>query len=168
MIEMIGDLRSSEALTELLAEANQSPFIGDLRLDELEALRLGNTIRYIYVDGQLAGFGAWMPINADWVEIGPFFVSERFQGRGIGKGIIQLIVEACRKSHFNQYAVTRNAAVKSILTRSGFEKVALMSLPMGVNLHLLSKLSLHKTIRFLRKPHSETIAHFVLLATSGS
>jgi GNAT superfamily N-acetyltransferase len=167
MIEISSVLSSIHELESLLVEANQSPFIGDIQLAEILAMKKTDTLRFIYSDDRLAGFGAWIPINAHWDEFGPFYVSERFRGQGLGDQIIQTLLVLCERRKTNLYAVTRNPAMKHILQKQGFQQVGLRTLPISVQLFALSKLNPRKVIRFLQKPHPENVSHFVYLTASG-
>ena len=161
MIEIRPDLNSPETLHALVAEANLSPFIGELQVNELIEMQHANAIRFMYVDGELVGFGGWVLIGDDWCEDGPFFVSGRFRGQGLGRQIIHAIIEQPDLSQRHQYAITRNPAVKAILRSEGFQQVSFLKLPSIVQLFLVRKINLRKISQFLRKRHPEPAAHFV-------
>jgi GNAT superfamily N-acetyltransferase len=163
MIEIRDSLHSVDALAVLVDEANASPFIGSLHVDELTHLLSGGTMRFVYADDSLVGFGGWMLINANWAEAGPFFVSERVRGQGLGKRIIHEVILQGTRAGINQYAVTRNPAVKHMLKGEGFQEFALFSLPAAVQLFVFRKVSIAKALRFLQKRYPEPVSHFALI-----
>lgn len=163
MIEIRDSLHAVEALAALVDEANASPFIGSLSVAELTGLLRGGTVRFVYADDALVGFGGWIPINAQWTEAGPFFVSERVRGQGLGKRIIHDVIAQGESEGINQYAVTRNPAVKHMLKQEGFQEVGLSRLPIAVQIFVLRKVSIAKALRFLQKRHPEPVSHFALI-----
>jgi GNAT superfamily N-acetyltransferase len=165
MTETTTTLRSDQSLADLLTEANQSPFIGEIPLAELHALIAAGTIIFLYEDETLVGFSGWTPINTTWDEIGPLFVSERFQGRGFGKHLLLAVVAECKQHGKNLYVVTSNPKVKNILAKDGFEPRTMRQLPFSVQLFILRKLSPRKILRFMQKRHPEPITHLVHAAT---
>lgn len=167
MTEVTDRPKSNTELAKLLDEANQSPFIGYISLDELQTLIDVQTIRFVYEDDVLAGFGGWITINSNWVEIGPFFVSERFQGQGLGKFVINLVVDECNQRGNNQVAVTRNPAVKYLLAKVGYVEVSFLQMPLSLQWYVISKLSPSKLLRFLQKPVKEPIAHLIHMNASS-
>ncbi len=165
MIEISATLRSTAALETLIVEANKSPFIGEIELGELQALIRVDTLRFIYSDDILAGFGGWMSVNAEWVEVGPFYVAEQFRGLGLGKAVIHLVVAQSQVGSRNLYAVTRNPAVKHLLNADGFQEISFVKLPLPLQAFAVRKLSLRKIIRLLQKSHPEPIAQLIRLST---
>lgn len=161
MIETTPELRALAALETLLEEVNQSPFIGELSIAELQTMMAADTIRFTYVDGELAGFGAWLVINNQWVEIGPFYMAKRFRGRGLGKQIMADVVAHLDSMGKNQYAVTRNPSVEGMLATMGFRKTAFWRLPPHVLRHVVQKLRPRKLWGFFRKAAPGRMVHLV-------
>lgn len=163
MIEIRDSLHSVDALAALVDEANASPFIGSLSVEELTHLLRGGTLRFLYAADTLVGFGGWIPINAQWAEAGPFFVSEQVRGQGLGKRIIHEVIVQGARDGINQYAVTRNLAAKHMLKVEGFQEVRLVSLPAAVQLFVIRKVSIAKALRFIQKRYPEPVSHFALI-----
>jgi GNAT superfamily N-acetyltransferase len=138
--------QNPEDLPQLLLEVNQSPFIGEITLQELEDLIQGQSIRFYYQDGQLVGFGAWVSIRPDWVEIGPLYVAQNQQGHGTGRHITEDVITWTQ--NLNQYAITRNPRMMKIFVQQGFKQVSFFRLPFAVQRFSLGKLTPTKLLRF--------------------
>jgi GNAT superfamily N-acetyltransferase len=161
MIESTSALRSIAALEALLEEVNQSPFIGALSLAELQQLLAAETIRFTYVDDELVGFGAWVVINDQWAEIGPFYMVKRFRGQGLGKQIMEDVVVHVGNSGRNLYAVTRNTAVDKMLQGMGFRRIPIWRLPPRVLGFAMQKLGPRKLWGFFRKHSPGRMRHLI-------
>lgn len=162
MIETIPTLHHAAELEALLEEANRSPFLGDISYGELQQLMAAASIRFTYVDGALAGFGAWERIDAAWDEVGPFYMLKAYRGRGLGKQIIVDVITHRQAAGRNLYAITRNPSVKGMLEGQGFRRVRGQQLPLPVGLHAVRKLRMRKLWQFVRKPSPGPMVHLLL------
>ena len=62
------------------------------------------------------------------------------------------------------YAVTKNPVVKQMLANRGFRQVSVWTLPRGIQLYLLRKLTPRKLIRHVRKLRfGDSVSHFIRL-----
>lgn len=161
MIEISETLTNTAELDAIIQEARQSPFLGDLSHGDLQRLIHNNTIRFSYVDGALAGFGAWIRVNAEWDEIGPFYFSKAYRGRGLGKQNVADVIDVRRAAGRSLYAITRNPAMRGILEGMGFAVVSLRTLPMALAIHAMLKLRPRKLIGFAHKPNPGPMAHLI-------
>lgn len=164
-MKMLEHLRDRN-LRELTEEINRSPHIGEITRQDLELLIAQHSIRFCYQDDVFVGFGAWMPIGGRWVELGPIYVAQEFRGQGLGKQITEGIIRQNR--HLNQYAVTRNPAMKAIFIQNGFEPRPFFRLPFVVQRFIVGKLSVRKLLRFAAKRSPESIGHFVKIAPADT
>lgn len=140
-MDVLAQPKSPVHILELLKEVNTSRFIAPIDYDELQNLK---TARYFYVGDELVGFGIWLPIDRDWVEIGPFYVALSHRGQGYGKSIVQTLIDfnAGRKL----YAAARNPIIERVLERFGFTSVSVINLPAPVRGYLLDKVTLERVL----------------------
>ncbi len=140
-MDVLDQPKSPVHILELLKEVNTSRFIAPINYDELQSLK---TVRYFYVGDELVGFGIWLPIDHDWVEIGPFYVALRHRGQGYGKIIVQALLDinATRKL----YAVARNPIIERVLERFGFTHISVINLPPPLRAYLLDKVTLERVL----------------------
>src|SRR5256885_11779788 len=92
-VEILSESKSEADVRALLQEVNRSGFIGEVTRQELEDYGREQTIRFFYQDGTLVGFGAWQKIDDQWREIGPLYASDKHRGKGIGKLIMDTLIE---------------------------------------------------------------------------
>jgi GNAT superfamily N-acetyltransferase len=156
----------SEDLPQLLLEVNLSPFIGEITLQEIEDLIQHQSIRFYYQDGQLVGFGAWVSITPDWVEIGPLYVAQNQQGHGTGRHITEDVIAWTQ--HLNQYAITRNPRMMKIFVQQGFEQVSFFRLPLAIQWFALRKLTPTKIMRFAAKFSPDPVMHLIKPAQAST
>src|SRR5690349_5741122 len=138
-VEILDVPKSDADIRSLLDEVNRSGFIGEVTRREIDDYLRDHTIRFFYQDGMLVGFGAWQKIDAEWRELGPFYASDKHRGKGIGKLIVDTLVQLNADSSL--YAVTKNPAVKAMLERRGFQKVSVAALPASIRSFLARKIT---------------------------
>ena len=160
-IEVVSTPRSSADLDALLAEVDETPFIAQLSVSELQRHISNNSARFFYDGETLAGFGAWQPISRTWVEIGPFFVMNQYRDRRLGRRVVETLLEATNA--YNQYAVSMNPVVKRMFERLGFQPVGLLRLPLEVQLNLLRRLSPTRLLRLASRYTPGGTTHFIRL-----
>jgi RimJ/RimL family protein N-acetyltransferase len=151
----------TEAAQQLLIEANQSAYINHIREAHMKRLIDRDAIRFLAEDDQLLGFAGWIHINRSWIELGPFFVSQHHQGRGLGK---QLVAETVALTHadYNLYAITFNPAMAALLEKSGMRSVPVFELPFAVLLHLVGKLRPGHLSQVLTQRGRISMSHYIL------
>lgn len=154
----------SEADTRLLLdEISQTRFIARFGHDDLDRFIAQDAIRFFYDGDHLAGFGAWIPINAVWVEAGPFYVMQAYRGVGLGHQLLHAITAhnlgLCRKV----MGITINPAMKHTFEREGYRQVSTWDLPLAVNLHLLKKLTPARVLSMLKNvnPRGDRVARYI-------
>jgi GNAT superfamily N-acetyltransferase len=135
----------------LRTEANASAYIGHISADEMAAWIATETVRFIYFDGKAVGFGVWLPISDAWCEVGPFYVSETMQGKGLGKLISTTIFNLASETGFNLFAVSKNAAMQHVLERAAFQRVKFWALPGEIRRYLGAKVTLRRFVHLIRK-----------------
>ncbi|MBX3066566.1 MAG: GNAT family N-acetyltransferase [Anaerolineae bacterium] len=163
-MNVLTEPRSTQELETILIEVNNSPHIGEITLEEMETFIQKNTIRFYYENEQFMGFGAWVIINAAWIEVGPLYVAQAARSHGIGRQITEDVI--MQNKALNQYAVTRNPPMKHIFMQQGFRAVSLFRLPFVVQRFLVSKIRLRKLLRFASKRSPESVSHLIRLAAN--
>ena len=82
------------------------------------------------LEGQIVGCCALQIVWADLAEIKSLAVSDDYQGRGIGKALVQAVIVEARQLHLPEiFTLTLE---KEFFEKSGFRQVAMDSLPMKV------------------------------------
>ncbi|MEP5761333.1 MAG: GNAT family N-acetyltransferase [Litoreibacter sp.] len=91
----------------------------------------GGTIRGVYVEEQLVGFCGYRPQKLSRIrhrgEVGPFFVSQRFQGTGAAKVLMQSVMNEARNDGLAQlelFVDTENYRAIAFYERFGFAQIA--------------------------------------------
>ena len=153
----------------LLAEARYSPFIGEISLEEIEALRRAKAVLFFYDGDTLAGLGAWNPIDGVWVELGPFYTATTYRGQGLGSLMFDAVEERLRGTEQRLYGVTKNPVVKRMFAKRGFRQVGVWTLPRTIQMHLLKKVTPRKLFRHVRKlRRRDSVSHFIAEGTATS
>jgi GNAT superfamily N-acetyltransferase len=126
-------------------------------LTAADMLRLerARTVFYYYDAGQIAGFGAWQAVNAQWAEIGPFFNRDAYRGQGLGRRFFHDVIAHLEAEEKSLYAVTKNDAVKHMLEGYGFIQSPIRQLPFPLLIHLGARLDLRRVYYGLRKMSSD-------------
>lgn len=148
-------LRTDNDRVLLAREANATPYIAMLTVANLLRLERANSIFYYYDDAVIAGFGAWQAVNAQWVEIGPFFNRDAYRGQGLGRRFFRDVIRHLEGEEKSLYAVTKNDAVKHMLEGYGFEPSSVRELPFPLIRHLAARLDLRRVYYGLRKMSSD-------------
>lgn len=148
---------------ETIAEQiEQTRFIAHLTADEIRQMIAEGTILFLYEGDYLAGFGAWIRINAVWVEAGPFFVSDSYRGMGLGKRLLADVTETNLKMDGKLIGMSINPRMKQMFLQNGYREVSLRELPLRLHIYLLSKLSIRKIFSFVRNINaSDRVSYFI-------
>jgi len=161
MIELIRINDFSESARDLLFAANQSPFINHISEQTFQQLMNEGSLRFLVDGNEWLGFSGWLPINKQWIELGPFFISPDFQGRGLGKRLVEETVKLTRQQ-YSLYAITANPAMAALLKKYGLTRKPLLQLPPAIWLHLLGKLRIGHLLQALSSHDDLRVMHFVL------
>lgn len=82
----------------------------------------------------LAGICGISPLK-QWIKLGPFVVLAKYQGKGIGKQIMQTAVNENKNKYL--FIGSRNHAVWAIAENFGFREKSVIALPWEVQQYLL-------------------------------
>jgi GNAT superfamily N-acetyltransferase len=165
-MEILLHPKSQTDIHRLLEEVNRSPFIGHVSANEMDEYIQNQTVRFFYYDGHLVGFGAWQPIEGGWCEIGPFYVVTQYRGKGIGNKIAATLTELTPGHQL--VAVTKNAVVKRMLEKHGFQRAKFSALAPPVRLHIRRRLTFWRLLKLLRKISLEPPAYYVRVESDPS
>lgn len=153
--------READAET-ILAEIHETRFIARFEQDDLDRLIAQDAIRFFYDDDRIAGFGAWLAINAEWVEAGPFYVTKTYRGVGLGRQLLHTVTEYNLSLGRKIMGITINPAMKHTFEREGYRHVSPGELPLAVHLHLLKKLTPGRLLSMLKNANMrDSVAHYV-------
>ena len=97
---------------------------------------------------KLAGVCALM-FFSDWVKIGPIVVFEQFQGKGIGKKLINKAIEEYKNN--NILIASSNKKVKKILGNYHFLKTGILKLPWEIKIFGIKYLIENLNFIFLKE-----------------
>jgi GNAT superfamily N-acetyltransferase len=147
--------RGDSDRTLLVREANATEYIAMLTTRDLQRLERSESIFYYYDRDTVVGFGAWQPVNARWVEIGPFFNRDAYRGQGLGRRFFHDVILHLESHETSLYAVTKNDAVKHMLEGYGFLETAFRRLPAPLLFHLASRLDIRRVYHGLRKARND-------------
>lgn len=150
---------SPEDRQALLDEVNNNPFIGQMSAKDMARLEAQKTIIFLYQDNHLLGFAAWEVINARWCEVGPFYVLDAYRQHGLGKDILQRVLDVT--ANYQQYIVTKNPIVKKAIVAFGFRQVSFWRLPWAIKFHLLRRLTPTRLLNLIRKFDLEPAVHYI-------
>lgn len=150
---------SPQEIQALLDEVNRNPFIGQMSAKDMARLQAQKTIIFLYQDDHLLGFAAWEIINTQWCEVGPFYVLDAYRQLGLGKDILQRVLDMTANSQ--QYIVTKNPIVKKAILPFGFQQVGFWQLPRAIKFHLLRRLTPTRLLNLIRKFDLEPAVHYI-------
>ncbi len=149
-------------LDTLLVEIYETRFIAKLTRHDVETMITKNAIRFLYEGDQCAGFGAWIAINDQWSEVGPLYVAVNFQGRGLGKRLLQIVTEANLSAGKKAMGITINPAMKRVFEKMGYQRVSVFRLPLVVNFYMLRKLKPQRLLTLFKNVNiDDQVAYYV-------
>jgi|GEM_PF-2624232 GNAT superfamily N-acetyltransferase len=167
--DILAEPRNQADKQALLQEVNESPFIGQMTLHELDHHIERKSILFFYEEDTLSAFSAWIPFAKDWVELGPFFTREAYRGAGLGKRTVISAIDANRALGRNMYGVTKNDVMKHIFTKHGLAETPLFKLPQPVLQYLVVKTNPARIVRGLQKlKPNEKVAHYIQIKDNSA
>lgn len=100
-------------------------------MDRCREILGAGMIRGVFVDEQLVGFGGYRPQRFVRIqhraEIGPFFVTSRYQGTGAAKALMKGVIDEATDSGLEQlelFVDTENLRAIVFYERQGFRRIA--------------------------------------------
>jgi putative acetyltransferase len=85
-------------------------------LDDIAATYADATFLVAHLDGKLVGTGALLPRTAEYAEIVRMSVDRSLRRQGIGRAILQALVEQARKSGFRQVTLETTETWDEVIT----------------------------------------------------
>ena len=160
--QILDQVKQETDLDALLAEIHETRFIAELTRQDIETMIREQAIRFFYEGDQCAGFGAWIAINDQWSEVGPFYVAADFQGHGLGKRLLQTVTEANLNAGKKAIGITINPAMKHVFEKTGYQQVPITGLPLAVNLYMLRKLKPQRLLTMFKNVNADDkVAYYV-------
>ncbi|GIK62930.1 MAG: hypothetical protein BroJett018_07240 [Chloroflexota bacterium] len=157
--QMLSTLQRANDIDALLEEIKTTKFIGEVTHKEIEGHISNGTIRFLYEDDKLLGFGAWQIVNPQWREIGPLYVIEAAREKGVARQVIDEMFAI--NAAYNLYVVTKNPVIGYLAKQYQFSQTSMVKLPKPLKIHLIRKFNLVRIIHLLTKFSRDPVLHYI-------
>lgn len=113
------DILTYQSALELRNDLLRKP-IGKNIYDEDLTIEKDNDFYGVFLGDQLIGTLSYFEESAGIAHLTAFAVAEKFQGQGLGRGLVKFLIKDLRRKSFKQINVDARATAKTFYQKCGF------------------------------------------------
>ncbi|MFA5070600.1 MAG: GNAT family N-acetyltransferase [Patescibacteria group bacterium] len=136
-MEIIQAIKSEEDIKKIAQVTAEHENFSPYSFDEIKRMIKRGQFFFAYDKEELVGFTAVTRLKKQWSELSLIYVFDRHRGKKIGSKLLEKVLEATRGQLF--FAGSRSPILKGKLRRTGFKKIGLFILPLGLIFFLIKR-----------------------------
>ena len=136
-MEITQAIKSEEDIEKIVKVTEEHPNFSPYFTDEIKKMIDRQQFFLAYEGRELLGFSAVSRIKKHWSELSLIYVFEKHRGKKIGSLLLDRALSQAEGKKF--LAGSRNIILKDKFSRSGFKKISLILLPLGIIFFLIKR-----------------------------